>query len=705
MGSNDGQPCAFDASDGYTSPYSFYYDNGTQISEGVYQDGVCVFDNAACYVDKTPVAKNGSTFACCKLSGDMEHKVNQLWLIPFIGFMVPYYAITFWLRYKRRKAQSRRRGEMTGTQPPLGFSRSRAMLSGNAAGFNNDRTPEDASNSKASEHPLAIVLRNSGMSQRTMVVCMVLFIAAVAAQIAEFTILPKQIQTTLTPGQRSAELAMSSFLTPIEEIFAFLEDAMTIQVGYALATGNNRRVNALLNIAAWGGLFCGAIAFVLMVIVQASKTSATALLNPSAATNDVLISNGCKLVPTSTELLSQAKNYWLIVSASWVPSFISKGIFGFLVGTLQLPAFIFPAVVNSVVPIALWFGLKPLTLGQNPSITALTVVGIAGGTGQWLVLFGLFAYIWWNKALQRKHSLKLIMPFTGKHDFSNLLRQGETRAAIKDGLLLMVVDVCVQLSITITIYIAAHAGFENVYKLAAVNAAYWTWGPNYLMSSMFLLRLAGAQLVSKGYYASFANLCYFALFIACILLIAALYGGITHSRSLAFEFGESACKFGSHKACASTYRELFVTTDSLHNVFKAFGPVVAVQLIFMVTRASLAVSREFAFMAKAAVASFILAYVPAILVAHYKYGNALSYYIAMYVPHFALACIYAQRSVSNIQAMLAGKPGAWTENDAQAQASKNRKSSSEEHGLNMESEMSSSGRDDSDTSGVSGAVP
>ena len=118
MGSNDGQPCAFDASDGYVSPYSFYYGNGTQISEGVYQDGVCVFDNAACYVDKTPVAKNGSTFACCKLSGDMEHKVNQLWLIPFIAFMVPYYAITFWLRYKR-KAQSRRRGEMTGTQPPL----------------------------------------------------------------------------------------------------------------------------------------------------------------------------------------------------------------------------------------------------------------------------------------------------------------------------------------------------------------------------------------------------------------------------------------------------------------------------------------------------------------------------------------------------------------------------------------------------------
>ena len=62
---------------------------------------------------------------------------------------------------------------------------------------------------------------------------------------------------TLPPGQRSAELAMQSFLKPISEVFAFLEDAMTVQVGYALATGNNRRVNALLNIAVWGGAFFG----------------------------------------------------------------------------------------------------------------------------------------------------------------------------------------------------------------------------------------------------------------------------------------------------------------------------------------------------------------------------------------------------------------------------------------------------------------
>ena len=107
MGSNDGDPCTSKPGDGYASPYSFYFENGTQISEGVYEGGVCVFNHAACYVDKTPVAKNGTTFACCTLSGDMAHKVGLLWLIPFVAFMVPYYLSVAWLKYKK-KAQSRR---------------------------------------------------------------------------------------------------------------------------------------------------------------------------------------------------------------------------------------------------------------------------------------------------------------------------------------------------------------------------------------------------------------------------------------------------------------------------------------------------------------------------------------------------------------------------------------------------------------------
>ena len=223
------------------------------------------------------------------------------------------------------------------------------------------------------------------------------------------------------------------------------------------------------------------------------------------------------------------------------------------------------------------------------------------------------------------------------------------------------------------------------------------------MGLMLVIRVGGAQLVAKGKYAVFARLCYVGLFFAFIMLVAALYGGITHSRALAFEFGESACKFGSQKACASAYKQLFFASDSLHDVFKVFGPVVAVQLLFMVTRASLAVSREFAFMAKAAAASFLFTYVPAILVAHFKFGDALSYYIAMYVPHLALGCIYAQRIVRNIRAMLAGQTGTWTDKDAQVQANQQLESASDEHGLTRETELSSDR--DHGTDGVPAAAP
>ena len=49
----------------------------------------------------------------------------------------------------------------------------------------------------------------------------------------------KSIQTTLSPTDRAAQMAMDAVLTPFEKVFAFLEDTMTIKVGYALAAGRH----------------------------------------------------------------------------------------------------------------------------------------------------------------------------------------------------------------------------------------------------------------------------------------------------------------------------------------------------------------------------------------------------------------------------------------------------------------------------------
>ena len=44
------------------------------------------------------------------------------------------------------------------------------------------------------------------------------------------------IQKVLTPAQRSSLLAADAFLEPVEEVFSFLEDTMTVRIGCALGT-------------------------------------------------------------------------------------------------------------------------------------------------------------------------------------------------------------------------------------------------------------------------------------------------------------------------------------------------------------------------------------------------------------------------------------------------------------------------------------
>ena len=45
------------------------------------------------------------------------------------------------------------------------------------------------------------------------------------------------IQKVLAPAQRSSALAADAFLAPMEEVFEFLEDVITVRIGYALGAG------------------------------------------------------------------------------------------------------------------------------------------------------------------------------------------------------------------------------------------------------------------------------------------------------------------------------------------------------------------------------------------------------------------------------------------------------------------------------------
>ena len=94
---------------------------------------------------------------------------------------------------------------------------------------------------------------------------------------------------------------------------------------------------------------------------------------------------------------------------------------------------------------------------------------------------------------------------------------------------------------------------------------------------------------------------------------------------------------------------------------QAFGPTVFLQMLFLALRAGLSICQDFNFLAKSACITFVAVYTPAILIAKFTVDDkAVAYYVAMYIPHFAMIAIFAWRMLHHLRALLNGDPGPWS---------------------------------------------
>jgi len=83
-------------------------------------------------------------------------------------------------------------------------------------------------------------------------------------------------------------------------------------------------------------------------------------------------------------------------------------------------------------------------------------------------------------------------------------------------------------------------------------------------------------------------------------------------------------------------------------------------MIFILLRMGLASCYDFAFMAKASFMTLIVIYVPTILIVRLRLNTAISYYVAMYIPHFVMIFVFGWRMLLNMSSLRAGKEGPWT---------------------------------------------
>ena len=224
----------------------------------------------------------------------------------------------------------------------------------------------------------------------------------------------------------------------------------------------------------------------------------------------------------------------------------------------------------------------------------------------------------------------------------------------------MVVDMALQLSMSITVYVAATQHVTTSYKLAASAAAYWNFGPSYLVGINMMLKLFGSRLMGAGRFRVYAANFSCALILTLSLSAGAVIMGASRGAPIAYDFGSSACVFASQKECANVYASIFAGEDSLQSLFSGIlGPTVAMQLIFILLRAGLATMHDFSFMARSSGACFVVAFVPAIIVARAQ-NTATAYFVAMYSPHFLMILVFGWRMLGHLRAIRAGQSGPWT---------------------------------------------
>ena len=624
--------CVVDAKDYHHFPFQYRAKHGALIPKGQAftpkhgGEALCIYPEAydTCLKQQSTghhlTFKNGTSYQCCEETDALKHTAGTVWMYPLIAYGIFAVLMSRYHRYIAAKAKR-------------------------------EGTPK-APNPRGEEWAKLSMCKKAAV-----MACCILFIGAI---VTEPIIMERQKQQALTPVDRAAQLAMSNFLTPVAEVFAFLEDVMVVEVGYAMAAGRYADLNVLLNVSVVGGLACGAVAFGLLAIVALVKPAAAVILNPSGGANRALIDAGCGLVPATADLLKHAVPYWFFQTAAWIPNFATKGLVGFYVGTGQLGAYALGPMVGAVIPIAIWFALKGRT-----AMSPLVLLGLAYGVDAWLVGAWNLCYVRCSAALREKYRLRWLLGEwwrdwrAGRRGF----REGLLKSKIvRDGVHLMMVDLAVQLSLSVTIYVASAHQFEAAFKLGAVQAAYWSFGPSYVMGVFFVVKLLGAAMISKGKFEQ-----YLAALQKCVLLVlamgaAAIVAAVTLRDAVAFDYGKAACVFASSESCASAYHNVFGGRDAMDRVFEAFGPVVLLNMLFMTSRMSLACCHDFAFMAKAAVWTFVIVFTPAILVARFAFdGSTTALYVAMYLPHFVMSVVFSKRMWAHARAMREGRPGPWTD--------------------------------------------
>ncbi|CAJ1359659.1 unnamed protein product [Effrenium voratum] len=307
-------------------------------------------------------------------------------------------------------------------------------------------------------------------------------------------------QLSLPVPQRNSMLAAVAFLTPVKDIFQFLEDTTTVKITFAMGAGDLSSIRHIVLVGLVGGLGAGILGALLMTALQGLEVIEV-LLAPGSAQAQ-LENPGCALLPSATEVVDTARGLWLLTSWSWPLQFCSMVLTGLLMGAREFALYGVASILAQAALGGLWFsGPKP----QN-----LHLLGWAGFVSNAVFCGSLALFIAVHRPLRQKYGLLLEARTVEANGAREALSaeaeaSGGTKGVLLDGLLAMTLDLALQAAGTISVFVAAYVSLQDMYQLSAAGAALPQFTA-YAAGLGYVVRLAGGALVGRQAHEEFAFL-------------------------------------------------------------------------------------------------------------------------------------------------------------------------------------------------------
>lgn len=463
---------------------------------------------------------------------------------------------------------------------------------------------------------------------------------AMAAEIFMSIYMAEQTQMEFSLSERNAMLAADAFLTPVQEVFMFLEDAVSVRVGIAVGAGDMAQLRVTSRTGFFGGLVLGSVAAGLMTLFVMSPALMQQLLVPS----DRPIP-GCGLLPDPSAVVRLATPYWLIISWTWPFRFAGKALNGVFLGSRNLLSYGLTGFVAQAV-----YFLWVVVIGFN----SLEELAWANFTRD-LIFFagtGLAAarFIFASEA-----PVKAEEPEADDDKSSTI-------ATVIEGFQVMLVHLCLQLGTTIGIYLTAQQGPAQLYQVSSVRAIlpqYSSWPTMFA----FFVRMMGSILVGRGLFRMFRKAAQVLLVMALIFTALAVSTLAPFLTPMAFKWSSQACVYASSAACVQVYKDLYANGgESIQNAFEVYPiPALVGSTFLNIAMGGLYACLDFAFMAKVSLAVFCIVYVPAVLVAAFVVRTPQAILASMFLQTVVQALIFGWRLDSNTRKMVQGLQGPWTQ--------------------------------------------